>query len=225
MLFSLLESSVDRRLTHRTRDANLAAQRGNGQHMQIGVIGLGRMGGNIVRRLTKAGHACVVYDANPEPGAALAKEGATAAASVPALVEALGPTPRTVWVMLPAGKITEDTIAQLAGLMTRRRRHHRRRQHQLQRRRAPRARAGAQGNPISRHRHVGRRVGPGARLLPDDRRRRRDGEAPRSDLFRAGARPRRHRAHGRPREARSARRARLHPRRAGGGGAFREDDP
>ena len=85
--------------------------------MQIGVIGLGRMGGNIVRRLTKAGLSCVVYDANPDPGAQLAKEGATAAASVPALVEALGPTPRTVWVMLPAGKITEDTIAQLGNLM------------------------------------------------------------------------------------------------------------
>ena len=85
--------------------------------MQIGVIGLGRMGGNIVRRLTRAGHACVVYDANPEPGAQLAKEGATAAASVPALVEALGSGPRAVWVMLPAGKITEDTIAQLGSLM------------------------------------------------------------------------------------------------------------
>ena len=84
--------------------------------MQIGVIGLGRMGGNIVRRLTRAGHACVVYDANPAPGAALAKEGATTASSVPALVEALQ-APRTVWVMLPAGKITEETIAQLAGLM------------------------------------------------------------------------------------------------------------
>jgi len=84
--------------------------------MQIGVIGLGRMGGNIVRRLTRAGHSCVVYDADPKPGAALAKEGATAAASLPALVEALQP-PKTVWVMLPAGKITEETIKQLAGLM------------------------------------------------------------------------------------------------------------
>ncbi len=46
--------------------------------MQIGVIGLGRMGGNIVRRLTRAGHSCVVYDADPGPGAALAKDGATA---------------------------------------------------------------------------------------------------------------------------------------------------
>jgi 6-phosphogluconate dehydrogenase len=84
--------------------------------MQIGVIGLGRMGGNIVRRLTKAGHSCVVFDANPAPGAALAKEGATAATSVQSLVETLS-GPRTVWVMLPAGKITEETIAQLAGLM------------------------------------------------------------------------------------------------------------
>ena len=84
--------------------------------MQIGVIGLGRMGGNIVRRLTKAGHSCVVFDANPAPGAALAKEGANAATSVQSLVETLS-GPRTVWVMLPAGKITEETIAQLGGLM------------------------------------------------------------------------------------------------------------
>ncbi len=84
--------------------------------MQIGVIGLGRMGGNIVRRLTRAGHSCVVYDADPAPGAALAKDGATAVTSVPAMVEALQ-APRTVWVMLPAGKVTEQTITQLAGLM------------------------------------------------------------------------------------------------------------
>jgi 6-phosphogluconate dehydrogenase len=84
--------------------------------MQIGVIGLGRMGGNIVRRLTRVGHSCVVYDADPAPGVALAKDGATAVASVSAMVEALA-APRTVWVMLPAGKITEEMIKQLAGLM------------------------------------------------------------------------------------------------------------
>jgi len=84
--------------------------------MQIGVIGLGRMGGNIVRRLAKAGHSSVVYDANPAPGAALAKEGATAVTSLQSLVETLQ-GPRTVWVMLPAGKITEETIATLAGMM------------------------------------------------------------------------------------------------------------
>src|SRR5436190_24126433 len=85
--------------------------------MKIGVIGLGRMGGNIVRRLMKAGHSCVVYDANAAAGQALAGEGAVAAASVPDLVNALGESPRTVWVMLPAGKITEQTIAQLGDLM------------------------------------------------------------------------------------------------------------
>src|SRR5437773_2570923 len=85
--------------------------------MKIGVIGLGRMGGNIVRRLMKAGHSCVVYDANAAAAQALAGEGAVAATSVPELVNALGENPRTVWVMLPAGKITEETIALLGGLM------------------------------------------------------------------------------------------------------------
>jgi 6-phosphogluconate dehydrogenase len=84
--------------------------------MQIGVIGLGRMGANIVRRLTRAGHSCVVYDSNATPGEALAKEGAIAAASAQSLVETLK-APRTVWVMLPAGKVTEDMVKELAGMM------------------------------------------------------------------------------------------------------------
>ena len=85
--------------------------------MKIGIIGLGRMGGNIARRLMQAGHSCVVYDAIAAAGAVLAKDGAVAADSVPALVEALGAGPRAVWVMLPAGKITEQTVAQLGTLM------------------------------------------------------------------------------------------------------------
>jgi 6-phosphogluconate dehydrogenase len=85
--------------------------------MKIGVIGLGRMGGNIVRRLMRAGHSCVVYDANPAAGQALTGDGAVAATSLADLVKALGERERTVWVMLPAGRITEDTIAQLAGMM------------------------------------------------------------------------------------------------------------
>ncbi len=85
--------------------------------MKIGVIGLGRMGGNIVRRLMKAGHSCVVYDANAAAGEALAGEGAAAATSLADLVNALGESPRTVWVMLPSGTITEETIGQLAKLM------------------------------------------------------------------------------------------------------------
>ncbi len=85
--------------------------------MRIGVIGLGRMGANISRRLMRAGHACVVYDANPEPARALGGEGAEPAGSLAALVAALGQGPRAVWVMLPSGKITEDTIAELGRLL------------------------------------------------------------------------------------------------------------
>jgi 6-phosphogluconate dehydrogenase len=84
--------------------------------MQIGVIGLGRMGGNIVRRLMRAGHQCVVFDANPKAGLELAEEGATAATSIEDMVRILA-KPRAVWSMLPAGKITEDTVAGLAELM------------------------------------------------------------------------------------------------------------
>src|SRR5579863_1508475 len=85
--------------------------------MQIGVIGLGRMGGDIVRRLQRHGHRCVVFDRDKHPVEALAKEGATGAAELHELVNALA-APRTVWVMLPAGAVTESTIAELAGLMS-----------------------------------------------------------------------------------------------------------
>jgi 6-phosphogluconate dehydrogenase len=84
--------------------------------MQIGVMGLGRMGANIARRLMRAGHSCAVYDQSPEPGRALAAEGATAAASLEALVQTLV-SPRVVWVMLPAGEVTERAIAELAKLL------------------------------------------------------------------------------------------------------------
>jgi 6-phosphogluconate dehydrogenase len=84
--------------------------------MQLGMIGLGRMGANIVRRLQKAGHTCVVYDRDPKPGEALAKEGATAASSLEDLVGKLT-APRAIWVMLPAGNPTEATIETLSGLL------------------------------------------------------------------------------------------------------------
>src|SRR6202142_377147 len=85
--------------------------------MQIGVIGPGRMGGNMSRRLMKAGHTCVVFDANAKPREALAKEGATAVESLEDLVKALKEKPRAVWVMLPAGRITEETVERLGGLL------------------------------------------------------------------------------------------------------------
>jgi 6-phosphogluconate dehydrogenase len=84
--------------------------------MQIGVVGLGRMGANIVRRLMRHGHTCVVFDRDPQPGQQLAGEGAAAAASLAELVRALA-APRAVWIMLPAGDATETAIAELAGLL------------------------------------------------------------------------------------------------------------
>ena len=84
--------------------------------MQLGMIGLGRMGGNIVRRLMKHGHATVVYDKDEKAIAALAADGATGAKTLEDFVSRLG-KPRTAWVMLPAGKITEATIEALAGAM------------------------------------------------------------------------------------------------------------
>jgi 6-phosphogluconate dehydrogenase len=84
--------------------------------MQLGVIGLGRMGGNIVRRLTKDGHACVVYDRDPAAVKELGDEGAAGAADLAGLVRQLQP-PRAVWVMLPAGGPTEDTVMALGELL------------------------------------------------------------------------------------------------------------
>jgi 6-phosphogluconate dehydrogenase len=85
--------------------------------MELGLIGLGNMGGNITRRLMRAGHRCVVFDTKTETRDALGKEGATATDSLEALVAGLKQKPRAVWVMLPAGKITEETIERLAALM------------------------------------------------------------------------------------------------------------
>jgi len=84
--------------------------------MQIGVIGLGRMGGNITRRLIQNGHEAAVYDHDPKAVDALRCDGATGTAGLDKLVHLLRP-PRAVWVMLPAGKITEDTIVELGKLM------------------------------------------------------------------------------------------------------------
>ena len=85
--------------------------------MELGLIGLGNMGGNITRRLMRAGHKCVVFDTKTETRDALAKEGASAATSLETLVGGLRQKPRAVWVMLPAGKITEETVERLAALM------------------------------------------------------------------------------------------------------------
>ncbi len=85
--------------------------------MQIGVVGLGRMGANISRRLMRAGHSTVVWDASAAATETVGKDGATTASGLPDLVAKLSGSPRAVWVMLPHGKITEDTINTLADLM------------------------------------------------------------------------------------------------------------
>jgi len=81
--------------------------------MQLGVIGLGRMGGNISVRLMRNGHHCVVYDHSADAVKRVSGEGATGAADLADLLRGLE-KPRAVWVMLPAGEITENTISQLA---------------------------------------------------------------------------------------------------------------
>jgi 6-phosphogluconate dehydrogenase len=86
--------------------------------MQLGVVGLGRMGGSIARRLMRAGHRCVVFDQNAAAVASLAGDGAQGERSLKQLVDALE-APRAVWMMLPAGDVTERMVMQLAELMER----------------------------------------------------------------------------------------------------------
>jgi 6-phosphogluconate dehydrogenase len=84
--------------------------------MQLGMIGLGRMGGNIVRRLARNGHQCVVFDQDAAAIKTLVGEGVAGGADLKQLVAQLE-KPRAVWVMLPAGETTEDTVTQLGALL------------------------------------------------------------------------------------------------------------
>jgi 6-phosphogluconate dehydrogenase len=84
--------------------------------MELGMVGLGRMGANMARRLMRDGHRCVVYDVNPEAVSAMAAEGAEGASSPRELASKLS-APRSVWVMVPAGEITEKTIEGVAAAL------------------------------------------------------------------------------------------------------------
>ncbi|MEG5263304.1 decarboxylating 6-phosphogluconate dehydrogenase [Pseudomonas sp. JDS28PS106] len=84
--------------------------------MQLGIVGLGRMGGNIARRLMRDGHSTVVYDRDEALRGALANEGSTPADDLASLVKALD-KPRAIWVMLPAGAPTEETIQILSEVL------------------------------------------------------------------------------------------------------------
>ena len=136
--------------------------------MQLGMIGLGRMGANLVRRLMRDGHDCVVYDVSAEAVTALEGEGATGANSLEEFVHKLE-VPRALWIMVPAG-IVQATLDQLSGLLEAGdividggNSYYR---DDI----APAAQLASRGSTTST-RHQRRRVGARARLLPDDRRR------------------------------------------------------
>ena len=160
--------------------------------MQLGMIGLGRMGANMVHRLLAGGHQCVVFDRSPKAVEELARADAVGASSIADLVKKLE-TPRAVWLMVPAAAV-DATIAELCRSSrpgTRRRR----RQFLLRRRHPPRAELAPEGHPLRRRGDQRRRLGTRARVLPDDRRRGGGREASRSDLRAACSRRRRHPPH------------------------------
>jgi 6-phosphogluconate dehydrogenase len=84
--------------------------------MQIGMVGLGRMGANMARRLMRGGHRCAAFDLNEKAVGALVEAGATAASSLEDLAAKLQ-RPRAVWVMLPAGEVTEQSVTRLAACL------------------------------------------------------------------------------------------------------------
>src|ERR1700692_2540174 len=111
-----LKSLVDiTRLLKFSRPARKSFPRNNRDteeiDMQLGMIGLGRMGANMVRRLIKKGHNCVAFDRSPKAVDELVKEKATGAASLAELVQKLA-KPRAIWLMVPAA-VVDDTIADL----------------------------------------------------------------------------------------------------------------
>src|SRR3954469_11138501 len=84
--------------------------------MELGMVGLGRMGANMARRLMRDGHRVVAFDVSPDAVAALEKDGAEGASSLEELTSKLA-APRSVWVRVPAGEITEQTVGDLAAVL------------------------------------------------------------------------------------------------------------
>src|SRR5207237_3027991 len=93
-------------------------ERGKRQDMQIGMVGLGRMGGNMARRLMRGGHEVVAYATDPAAVKQISSEGATGVSTLDDLVARLA-QPRTAWVMVPAGEATEQVVMELAKRMSR----------------------------------------------------------------------------------------------------------
>jgi len=188
--------------------------------MQIGIVGLGRMGANIGRRLMSRGHQVIGYDASA--AAVKGLEGATGATSLEDVVAKLAP-PRAVWVMLPSGKITEETIAKLGALLSKGDvvidggnsfwKDDVRRAKALREKGITYLDVGTSGGVW----------GAGARLLHDDRRREGVGGPAGSHLQGAGAGRRRYSQNAEPRKIRSAHHRGLHACRRRWCGAFRQD--
>ena len=189
--------------------------------MQLGLIGLGRMGSNMALRLMRAGHECVVYNPRPEALQSLVKEGAAGTTSITEFVARLS-MPRAIWLMVPAAAV-DDVIATLvphlaAGdiLIDGGNSYYRddiRRAAELKSSGLHYVDVGTSGGVC----------GTGARLLPDDRRRAGDGGASRAALSHARAGHRRRAAHARARRRRTALRSRLSPLRAARRRPLRED--
>ena len=85
--------------------------------MQLGMVGLGKMGANMTTRLIEGGHSVVVYDRSADAVTQCANGGATGSSSLSDLVNKLSGSPKVVWVMVPSGKPTDETIDELAGLL------------------------------------------------------------------------------------------------------------
>src|SRR3954462_10664411 len=101
-----------RRVTARTGADRIETNGSKRGRMQLGFVGLGKMGMNMVTRLTRGGHAVVAYDRSADAVRHATDIGATGADSLPALVQGLS-SPRAVWVMVPAGDPTESTVTAL----------------------------------------------------------------------------------------------------------------
>ena len=189
--------------------------------MQLGMIGLGRMGANMVRRLMRDGHECVVFDVSANAVKTLAHEGAIGAASMADFVGKLR-KPRAAWMMVPAA-VVDATLEQLAPLMEAGdiivdggNSYYRDDIDRAKRLQAERDR-------LRRRRHERRRLGARARLLPDDRGPGPGGAAPGCRVRVACTQDRIGATHPRAREGRRHRRARLSALRTARRRAFRQD--
>ena len=154
--------------------------------MQLGMIGLGRMGADMVRRLTKAAHECVVYDVDAKSVSSLAQRGVLGTASLAQLVAALRP-PRAIWLMVPAAVVDQE-LEKLVSLLAPGRYRYRWGKLLLPRRHTTWLGAKVARNPLHRCRNQRRRHGNRARLLPNDRRREFNRRTSQTDLRRTRSR-------------------------------------